>query len=150
MTGQVDFENRALVRLAVDVNKTAILFDDTVDDGQSQAHAAPRCLFGAEERFEQFVRGFRRKAAPVVADNEGNIFARENIGPVDGVVSLTGNIFHLYSYLATTRDRIPGVAAQVDEDLLDLGGMHGDRPQPSLGDPDKVDIGTGTTPQHRH
>ena len=50
--------------------------------------------------------------------------------------------------LADAGDGVAGVDAQVGQDLVDLGGVHLDRPQVRSGQPGQIDVLADEPPQH--
>ena len=68
---------------------------------------------------------------------------------VGGAVGLVeGDVFRLDGDLAHAGDGVPGVDAKVGQNLVDLGGVHLDRPQARARHPDEIDVLADQPPQH--
>ena len=69
---QVNFETRPVVRLAVDINETVVLFYNAINSGQPQAGTLIHSLRG-EERLKNIFQGLMIHTAAVVADGQHDV-----------------------------------------------------------------------------
>ena len=147
MPGQVNLEGRAFPWFAVDVDEAVVLLDDAVDRGQPQAGSLPH-LLGGEKRFEDLVEGFLVHAAAVVAYGQQHILPGDKPRVIGAVGLVEGGVFRFDGDLADSGDGVPGVDAQIGQDLVDLGGVHLDRPQVRARQPGEIDVLADQPPQH--
>ncbi len=115
-----------------------VLFDHAVYGGQTQTGSFAG-FFGREKRLENFVHGFGVYAAAIVADDQDHMITRQASRVVDRVLFVKGRCIGLYGDLAHIVDGVPGVDAEIGQNLVDLSGIDSDRPdrvarQPFQGD----------------
>ena len=108
-----------VARLAVDIDEAVVLLDDAVNRGQPQAGAFAH-LLGGEKRLEQIVQGLMIHAAAVVADGQQHIIAGDKARVMGAVVLVESDVARFDGDFASVRDGVPGVDAEVGQDLVDL------------------------------
>ena len=120
MPRQVDFYGRTFPSLAVYIYKSVILFDDSIDRGNPQPRALAH-LLGREKGIEDMAQYFLVHAAAIVAYLEKNIIARQKAGTHGTVIFIKRHVMGFdgdFSYILYSITRI---AAQVCQNLVDLG-----------------------------
>jgi len=136
-----------LPRLTVDIDKTVVLFDNTV--GRRQAKASTFAHFlGGEKWLKQVIHSFCVHAAAVVADRQHYIFAGSEAGVHSAVGFVKSYVVSLNGYLAGIGNGIPGIDKKVGENLVELGRIHVDRPQALAWHPGKIYVLSDEPPQH--
>ena len=123
---QVDLENRAAVRLAVDRDVAVGLLDGAVDGGKAEAAALARRL-GGEERLEE------PRARLVVHADAGVADRQHHVGPGLHAHVLAGRLVQidiggLDHQLAAARHGVARIGRQVDDHLLHLRRVGFDAP----------------------
>src|SRR6056297_3121733 len=136
---QVDPECGALIRFTGNIDEAVVLFDDTVYRSQSQAGAIAG-LFGGKKRFKNFAECLLIHAAAVVVHGQAYEIAGNKPGMFRAVsrvktccASFNGNFTHI-------GDGIPGVDAQIGQDLVQMMGVEQNRPQADSGPPHKLNV----------
>ena len=137
--GQVDFESCPLIRLAVYIDKTIVLPDDAINHGKPETCALADFL-GGEKGFEQVVQNFLVHAAAVVADRQHDIFAGNKTRPGGTIRFVEDNAFGLDGDLADAVDGIPGIDAEIDQNLVDLRRVDINPPHISPRQPGQINI----------
>jgi len=147
VSGQVDFEARPLIGFTVNVYESGILLDNSVDHGKTEPGALTHS-FGREKRFEYLRKDLFVHAAPVVAHREQDILTWHKTLVSGAKGSIKGFVHRFNGDPAGTRDGITGIDAQIGQNLVDLGGVHSDRPKHLRGEPDQFDPLADQSPQH--
>jgi hypothetical protein len=116
-----------------------------VDNGQAET-AALGGRFGREERLEGALDDPRFHSGATVARGQAHVGPRRQAQ----VRRLTGSGRHVLGLNREAAARghgVPGVRREVQEDLLDLGGVDGDRPEPGGQGQPEVGARAGFAPQ---
>ena len=147
MPGQVNIEGRADAGLTVKLDKTLILLDNTVYGGQPQSRALADSL-GGKKGFKDVVLGLPIHATTIVADREPNVLPGDTVGIGAARVLVEQYRAGFFGYFADLRDGIPGVDAQVGQDLVQLRGIHAHDAFSGCGQPGQFDVFTDEPAQH--
>ena len=120
--GQINGKGGALARLGIDLDEALVALHNADHRGQAQPRALVRRL-GCEKRVEDMVNDFRGDAQAGVADLDDHEFARPGPGHGAGkhVVHLLG--IQLHRQHPAVGHGVTGVDAEVDDHLLQLGGV---------------------------
>src|SRR5690348_2622822 len=112
-------EQTSMPRLAVNVDESAVLLDDTIR--RRQPHPATlAAVLRRKERLEDAFASFRIHAHSSVADGQDGISARRHVGIESAIGFVELGHLRLNSEPAAVRHGIAGVQTQIHEHLLDL------------------------------
>lgn len=127
--GEVDGEGGALAGGGLDADEAAMAADDTEGGGEAEAGAAVG-PFGAEEGLEDAVEQLGLDAEAGVADLADDVAAGGGLGlgADEGGVEL--DVFGGDFEAAAGRHGVAGVDAEVEDDLVELGGVSEDEIEP--------------------
>src|SRR5882724_3824260 len=125
---QVDFERRASTNLAFDVQETAVALDDGMHGRETEAGAQAE-LLGREERFEDPLPHFGRNADARVGHLQYDMRSRLGRPTHLGWLSVDGNIACRHGEHAAARHGITGVDREIEQHLMQLRRIAGDRPK---------------------
>jgi hypothetical protein len=123
----------------VNLDPAAVLLDGAVHHGEAEARAAPGPL-GGEERLEQVRAHLAAHPGPLVGHREERVRAgaRDARGHLPAAVD--PDVRRLDGELAAGRHGVARVDRQVDQDLLDLPRVEGDRRQRLAADDPQLDV----------
>ena len=116
--GQEDLEGRADTDFALDLDPALVLFNDSVNRGESKAGTLADFL-RRKERFEKVAEDFGFDAATSIGDGETNEGTRAGFRIILGDFGRDISGAGFDDQLSTTRHRIAGIDAEIDDDLLD-------------------------------
>ena len=144
---QVDLEGRALAGFAVYLKKPFVLLHDAVHHGQPQAGAPAHALCG-EKGFKEMVLDLLVHAAAAVTDGQQHEVAGAKTLMAGAIGFVKGHPVGFNGDLADVCDGVSGVHAQVGQYLVELTGIHHDRPQACSRQPGQIDIFPDEMAQH--
>ena len=122
---QKNLEHRAELRLAVDEDRAAVLFDDAVHRCEPEPRALAK-LFGRIERFEQTFSSRIVHPYAGVADGEHDVLADCRARMSGYVRPVEFHIGRLDQQGAAARHRVSGIERKVQNDLFDLSRVGAD------------------------
>src|SRR5262245_6238303 len=128
MARQVDVEAGTAVDLGRIVDPAMVLLDDAEDHRQSQAgpFAGP---FGGEEWLEDSGANLFGDALARVADGQADEISRPGFDVLASAFGIDDNVSCLQEKPATGGHGIAGVQTEIEEHLVDLGGIRLDEPE---------------------
>jgi len=144
---QIDLEGRPVTRLAVNVDEAVVLLDRSVNHGQSQAGSFTY-LLGGEERLENVGEHPCVHAAAIIAHRQQDVFAGDKAGVTGAVLPIKDDVVRLDGDLARIGDGVPGVDAQVGQDLVHLRGIDKDAFEIVPRQPGQIDVLADEPSQH--
>ena len=121
--GQIQFDRRAFAQLAVNLDVAARLFDEAIGLGKAQTGALAFWL-GGEERLEHPAHHFWCHAGAGIADRQHDILARIDLAMLDGIGVVEMGVGDFQGQLAAVRHGVTGVDRQIEDGVLDLGGVY--------------------------
>ena len=119
---KIDFERRALTRLAANPNGPVHLLDYAINCGQAKACAFARFL-GRKERLEDAGLGSRVHASARITDREHDVFADGYAVAGLRVVLIHHDVPGCQGKATAQRHRVASVHGQIQDHLLDLPGV---------------------------
>src|SRR5713101_7641462 len=134
----VHAEQAALPWLAVNMDESTVLPDDSVSRGQSHARAFS-ALFCREEGFEDSLARLRFHSHPRIGDRQYSVPARRDRGIKATIRVVEFDHLRFDHQPPAFRHGIPRVEAKIHEYLLDLRGVGLDRLE-RRGDEFELDI----------
>ena len=87
-------------------------------------------------------------AAAIVADGQQRILSRHKPGMLSAVSQIKDGVSHFDSDLADPGNSVPGVNTEIGQDLVDLDGVHFNRPQAHPGPPSQLNLFADEPPEH--
>src|SRR5208282_2171559 len=139
--GKIDLESRSVTELAINKDMSSALLDDAVDGGEAKTGAFAQ-LFGGEEGLKDAGDGGFIHAATGVADGEENVFSGRHALMLIGESGVEFLGASLENKLAAPGHSVARVDRQVDDDLVELGGIGFDDRGGGFGDDENFDIVT--------
>ncbi len=109
------------------IDEPVVLPDNAINDGKSQAGAFTE-IFGGEKRFKQVCHDFLIHAAAVVTDREHDKIPGDKTRMFSTIIRIKGLHSCFNGDFSNPGNGIPGIHAQVGQDLVHLGRIHFDRP----------------------
>ena len=143
----MNLESAPLPGLGANTDEPFVLLDDAVHRGEPQARALPEGL-GGIEGLEDVLEHCRSHATPVIPDREQDIVPGPGPEVRGAVFRVRRRVSGLDADPAHTLDGIPGIDAEIGQELVDLGGVHADRPKARQRLLDQVDVLAQQPPEH--
>ena len=103
----------------MDIDESIVLLDGAVNGGQSKAGAFAHAL-GGEKRLEKMSKCFSGHPRTIVTDGKENIFPGDNIFLSVVKNCMDRGVFRFDDQFSDAGNCIPGVDAQIGQDLVDL------------------------------
>ena len=136
---QIDPEGAPLTGFAGDGDEAVVLFDDAVDDGETQPGPLAH-LFGGKERFEDTLLRGLVHARPGVRDGQERKETGLSVPMGRDKVFMQFRLFRLQDELPPVEHDIPGVDRQVHQHLFQLVAVGKNRQGEVMGDQFQGDV----------
>ena len=115
-------------RLAVHLDEAPVALHDGADRREADACPLPG-LLGGEKRLKNPGYHIRRNSCPGVGNRDGNVGAHLRFKVGTDVMSVEGHVLSRDMDLSPFRHCVPGIDAEVHQDLMELRGIAGYRPE---------------------